>query len=294
MEVALNIGSDQTQDPPEGSSQSDADSAKAGEKQDGGSQNDRDQPASSQPPGSQPPSVQPANPARSPSPAAAPSRSQQDDGWTRFNPGADQSGQAAPAAPVSPMAPAEPNPASPPPPAPSTNTVTIADGTLISIRLAEPLSTQRNRAGDAFSSTLADPLLVDGFVIAERGARVEGKITESEQPARAKGLAHLTLELRTVHTSDGQDVPLRTAAVVKQAPEAKGDEVAKVGVGAVFGTILGAAAGGGKGAAIGAAAGGAAGAGTVAATRGKTAALPIETRLDFRLAQPVTITEQRR
>ena len=46
-----------------------------------------------------------------------------------------------------------------------------------------------------------------------------------------------------------------------------------------------------KGAAIGAAAGGAAGGGAVAATRGRVAVLPTETRISFRLDQPVTITE---
>ena len=62
--------------------------------------------------------------------------------------------------------------------------------------------------------------------------------------------------------------------------------------GAALGAIIGAMAGGGKGAAIGAGAGGAAGTGIVLATRGQATSLATETRLDFRLAAPVTITEQ--
>lgn len=135
---------------------------------------------------------------------------------------------------------------------------------------------------------------MDGFVIAERGARVEGRVTEAGEAGRVRGLAHLTIELTRIHTSDGQRVAIRTAQFTKQGPESKGEDAAKVGVGAVLGTVIGAAAGGGKGAAIGAAAGGAAGAGTVAATRGKPVVLSTETRLDFRLVQPVTITEQRK
>ncbi|MBL8221078.1 MAG: hypothetical protein JNL62_17725, partial [Bryobacterales bacterium] len=57
--------------------------------------------------------------------------------------------------------------------------------------------------------------------------------------------------------------------------------------------VLGAIFGGGKGAATGAGAGGAAGAGTVLATRGKPVVLPAETRISFRLSQPVTIIERR-
>jgi hypothetical protein len=65
-----------------------------------------------------------------------------------------------------------------------------------------------------------------------------------------------------------------------------------VGAGTVLGAAIGAAAGGGKGAAIGAGAGAAAGAAGVMLTRGKAAEIPVETRLSFRIANPITITER--
>jgi hypothetical protein len=64
-------------------------------------------------------------------------------------------------------------------------------------------------------------------------------------------------------------------------------------LGGAFGAVLGGILGGGKGAAIGAGAGGGVGAGDVLLTRGKPAVLPSETRITFRLDQPVTITEKR-
>jgi len=60
----------------------------------------------------------------------------------------------------------------------------------------------------------------------------------------------------------------------------------------VLGAAIGAIAGGGKGAAIGAGAGAAGGGGVAVATRGKPVELPVETRLTFRIEQPVTITER--
>jgi hypothetical protein len=59
-----------------------------------------------------------------------------------------------------------------------------------------------------------------------------------------------------------------------------------------IGAAIGAIAGGGKGAAIGAGVGGAAGAGTVLGTKGEQAELENETRLTFKLKQPVTLTEK--
>jgi len=163
---------------------------------------------------------------------------------------------------------------------------------LIPVRLSEGLSSQRNQAGDVFMATLDQPLEAEGFVIAERGARVEGRVTQAQEAGRVKGLSQLTIELTKINTSDSQRIAIRTTPFVKTGPESKGEDAAKIGIGAALGAVIGAAAGGGKGAAIGAAAGGAAGTGTVMATRGKPTELRVETRISFRLAQPVTITEQ--
>lgn len=209
------------------------------------------------------------------------------------------------AEPVPPPAPAVTRPIEarvfrPEPPAPSRaparepSTVTIKEGTTFSIRLGEGLSSDRNRSGDEFTGTLEQPLVVDDLVIAERGARVEGRVVESQVAGRVKGLAHLSIELTRLHTADGQNVAIRTDSYAQDGPTSKKEDAAKVGAGAAIGAIIGAIAGGGKGAAIGAGVGGAAGGGTVAATRGKPVVLPVETHVTFRLEQPVTITEQLR
>lgn len=185
-----------------------------------------------------------------------------------------------------------PRPAPPPPPQP--RSVTIPEGTTISVRLAERISTETHKDGDTFTATLAQPLVVDGLVLAERNARVQGRITQSVQAGRVKGLAQLGLELTSFTTADNQRVNIQTAPFIKTAESTRGRDAAKVGAGAAIGAAIGAIAGGGRGAAIGAGAGGAAGAGTVMVTRGKPAELPSETRLTFRITAPVTVTEKLR
>ncbi len=209
----------------------------------------------------------------------------------------------APPAPVEPAAPsasAEPpkpaftpmKPKDPPKPA-EPNSVTLSSGTTISVRLAQTLDSSKLEDGQSFQATLDQPLVVDGFVIAERGAAVEGRVVSSVQAGRVKGLAHLSIELTRLTTSDGQRVPIRTAAWEKEGEKDTRGDATKVAVGAGIGAALGAIFGGGKGAAAGAGAGGAAGAGTVLATRGKPVVLPAETRISFRLQAPVTIIERR-
>lgn len=180
----------------------------------------------------------------------------------------------------------------PPPPPREPHKVTIAAGTTVTVRLGETISTEKNKPGDTFSGTLDQPLVVDGFAIAERGARVQGKVVDAQQAGRVKGVAQLALALTKIHSSDGQEIAVSTEKFAKEGPTSRGDDAKKVGIGAAIGAAIGAIAGGGKGAAIGAGAGGAAGAGTVAATRGKPAELPVETRLTFSLQAPVTVTER--
>jgi hypothetical protein len=170
--------------------------------------------------------------------------------------------------------------------------VTLAAGTSIFIRLGETLSTEHNYPGDTFRGTLDQPIVMDGFVIADRGSKVLGQVVNAERAGRVRGVSDLNLSLNEISTTDGQQIRITTDAFEKHGLSSKGEDTAKIVAGAALGAIIGALGGGGKGAAIGAGAGGAAGTGAVLATRGKAAMIPAETRMQFRLTAPVTITER--
>lgn len=171
-------------------------------------------------------------------------------------------------------------------------TVTIPSGTTLAVRLRQLISTDRQAEGDAFAATLDQPIVIDGFVIADKGSNVRGKITSLVNPGRVKGRAAISLELTEINTTDGQRVDVRTDTYRNEAASGKKGDIAKVGAGAAIGAIIGAMAGGGKGAAVGAGVGGAAGGGAVLATKGEEVRLTAETRLTFRLAENVTLTEK--
>ena len=180
---------------------------------------------------------------------------------------------------------------SPPPPR-TPQTATIAAGTPIIVRLNETISTDKNDSGDTFTASLDKPVIVDGFIIADRGSRVTGKVIESQKAGRMKGLANLSLALTEIHTTDGQTVRIETTPWDKQGARSKRRDAAEIAGGAALGAIIGAIAGGGKGAAIGAGSGGAAGTGVVLTQRGQSASVPAETRLTFALDHDITITER--
>jgi hypothetical protein len=153
------------------------------------------------------------------------------------------------------------------------------------------MSTKTVKTGDRFEASLTAPIVVNGVLIAPRGARATGIVSNSDPGGRVKGVASLSLQLESVRAADGQAIHLQTAPFVQQARTTKKKDAAKVGIGAGVGAAIGALAGGGKGAAIGAGVGGGAGLATGLATHGAPAELPAETVIKFSLATPVLVTE---
>ena len=214
---------------------------------------------------------------------------------TSANPSGAPASGAAPASAAAAKAPppAAPPAPEPPPPPPPPREFTLAEGRAISVYTTATLSTKTNQSGERFTTTLAEPIVDGDWVIAKKGARVEGVIVDSDPGEKVKGVASMTVALDALTLADGRTVRLATSHFTTQAKTTKGKDAKKIGIGAGVGAAIGAIAGGGKGAAIGAGVGGAAGTGAVLATRGDPAVIAAETRLRVTLKSPITITERR-
>ena len=177
----------------------------------------------------------------------------------------------------------------PPPPKPVAQQVTLPAGTDLPVILTEALDTKTAQPNDVFHGTLAHDLVVNGVVAIPKGANVMGQVIDAKGAAHFKGQSYLSIALTEV-SAYGRQIQIQTDAY-SRAGKARGKNTAeKAGGGAALGALIGALAGGGKGAAIGAIAGGGAGAGVNAVTRGQEVQIPSETRLDFHLQAPVTLT----
>jgi hypothetical protein len=167
--------------------------------------------------------------------------------------------------------------------------VTLKPGAVLRVRSLTTVSTKTNRSGDPFTATLAEPLTVEGKLIAPKGAMVRGVVAHSNPGGRVKGVASLSVRLTSIDTVAGP-VDIVTNAVGRRARTTPKQDAMKIGIGSGLGAAIGAIASGGSGAAIGALAGGGAGTGLVLGTRGKPAVLPSETPMTFKLREPVTLT----
>ncbi|HWC98263.1 MAG TPA: hypothetical protein VG456_16000 [Candidatus Sulfopaludibacter sp.] len=246
----------------------------------------------------------PDNAAPVPPAEAAPQTAAEASPWPAQDPGAappaDSQQQPQPPAPQQNPYPPQPQMQTYPPqpayqpypqPAPASvpATVTISPGTYITVRLNGWLSSDRNQPGDAFTATLAEPLIVNGVVIAQRGQTVGGVVTEAKKAGHVEGTSRLGVKLTDITLADGQKVNLQTAMVGRRGDTSVGRDAAAIGGTTALGAAVGAGADWGRGAAIGAGAGAAAGILGVLLTRGHPTVIYPETALTFRVETPATI-----
>jgi hypothetical protein len=168
--------------------------------------------------------------------------------------------------------------------------VTLQPGTFVTIRTNQPLSSDHNQQGDTFTGTLAQPVVVDGVVVAQRGQTVFGVVAEAQR-ARNGNSSRLGIELTSLTLADGTQVPVRSQLVARQGSTTPvGAQVGTVAGTTAVGAAVGAAADWGRGAAIGAGVGAAAGVIGVLLTRNHATELYPETPLTFRVEAPVNIS----
>lgn len=169
----------------------------------------------------------------------------------------------------------------------------IPAGTFMTVRVDQPLSSDRSQPRETFTVTLTQPIVVDGLVVARRGQTLAGRVAEAQKAGRKSGQSRLGIELIELGTVDGQQLPIRTQLIEYTGRASKGRDATVIGATTGTGAAIGAAAAGGAGGGAGAAAGAVASTIGVLLTRGRATEIYPENVLTFRTLEPVTFSTER-
>jgi len=157
-------------------------------------------------------------------------------------------------------------------------------GTPVVVRINEHLSSETAHAGDTFTGSLAQPLVVNGQTQFSQGTAVTGRVISAKKSGRLSDPGVLQLRLVSVGSTNISSQPFMI-----KGPSHTKSNAAKIGGSTAAGTVIGAIAGGGKGAAIGAGVGAGLGTATAAATGTKPATVEAEAVLEFLIGEPAVL-----
>jgi hypothetical protein len=176
----------------------------------------------------------------------------------------------------------------PPPPAPTFQSVTVAPGKILSVRVTQAMDSGHTQTGAPFNGVLTRNVVSNGFVVLHAGEPVSGSVIDAKDAGHYKGHSVLSIAVTSVRRQ-GQLIPVSTDPYTLEGKNRGKNSAIKIGGGAAAGAVLGGIFGGGKGAAIGTLVGGGGGAAYQGLTKGEQVAIPSETVVAFRLARPITV-----
>ena len=181
------------------------------------------------------------------------------------------------------------NPTPTPRPAPTPAGTTVAAGTQLRITFPSEVSTKNKVAGDSFSATLAEDVMVNGRVVFPAGSTVNGHVVEAERPGKSSGRGRMVLAYDSI-SAYGKSYSIDTVGAPIEGKSGTSSDAVKVVGGAAAGAILGKVIGGGGGdAAKGAAAGAAAGTAASLLTRGPDPVVKAGQTLTVSMDRSVTV-----
>jgi hypothetical protein len=167
--------------------------------------------------------------------------------------------------------------------------MTIPAGTMIPVRMIEPISTESDHVGQTFKASIDGPVVVNGETVIPRRADAFVKVVEAKGSGQLTGKPELKVQLDSILV-DGKRYTIDSNVFLREGESQTKQTAKKAGLGALIGAGIGAIAGGGKGAAIGATVGAGGGVAVEAASKNEQATIESETRIDFRLEGPLEVT----
>jgi hypothetical protein len=181
------------------------------------------------------------------------------------------------------------------------DSLAVPAGTLLHCRTTQTLTTKLNAAGDGFTFTVTEPVMMNGHAAIPVGSTLAGRIAMIERPGRIKGVGQMRLRVDNIALPNGRTFPLGASLMTAygvnnvkvvgseglvKGPSSRGADLKEIGAGTAGGAILGLIF---AHPLVGATVGAAATTVDRMRRRGKDLTLPVGTDLNYQLTRELAI-----
>jgi hypothetical protein len=167
--------------------------------------------------------------------------------------------------------------------------VAVPAGTELTVALDRMLSSRTSQAGDTFSATVVEPIVIDGLEVIPAGSTIDGKVTEATSSLNGARQATLAVHIGGLRLATGYRTDIMGRFQEVPSPR-RAENTAVVEWSATGGPlrerIMGKDT---RGMVIGAIVGGGAGTMAMMNTSGAQVIMPVDTPFGFRLEQPIQV-----
>ncbi len=85
-------------------------------------------------------------------------------------------------------------------------------GTMLTVRLKTPITTDKPGASDTFEAVVDEPLVIDGNILIPRGASVAGRVESARAFKATRNRGYVRLILDSIDVA-GRDLPVQTSSL---------------------------------------------------------------------------------
>lgn len=182
----------------------------------------------------------------------------------------------------------------PAPAIPQRHLVTVPAGTVLTLALDTTLDSKTAHAGDPFTATVIEAIVVEDREIIPAGSKIEGSVTEAISAKRGSGNAKLALSFDRLRLESGYRTNI-AGSFREVTASKKGRDAAIIGGSAAGGALLGRILGKDtKGTVLGAIVGGGIGTAVVMSKQGLQVKIPADTPFEIRLEESVQVPHEAR
>ena len=170
--------------------------------------------------------------------------------------------------------------------------VDIPAGTELTLALDTILSSDSSHAGDSFSATVVEPIVIDNREVIPAGSTILGRVIEAAPAKRGAGKATLTLGFGALKLASGYRTDV-VGSFQEVSASKKGRNAAVIGGSAAGGALLGRILGKDtRSTVIGAIVGGGIGTAVVVGQETEQAIIPADTPFGIRLEQAIQVPHE--